>query len=262
MFETKMSTTIALEFLGTGTSQGVPVIGCECAVCGSSNPLDKRLRSSVLVTMNGVNLVVDTGPDFRQQMLRSGTSRVDAVLYTHAHADHILGLDDIRAINFQQKIDMPLYATAKTEQSIRRIFHYAFSEHKYPGVPQVHFERVGAEAFFVLGQRVVPIHAHHGASEVTGFRFGDLTYLTDVKSISSQELDKVKGSHTVIINALRLTEHHSHLNLEQALELLHQLAPQQGYLTHISHLLGSHGMVSSLLPSNIHLAYDGLKIAL
>ena len=260
MFETKMKHSIELEFLGTGTSQGVPVIGCNCVVCTSTNTLDKRLRSSVLVTMNDVKIVVDTGTDFRQQMLRSNTNRIDAVLYTHAHADHVLGLDDIRAINFQQKMDMPLYATEQTEQSIRSIFHYAFSENKYPGVPQVYFERIGGKPFTVLGHAVMPIAAQHGGMEVTGFRFGDLTYLTDVKSISAKELDKVRGSKTVIINALRLKEHHSHFNLQQALEFLNEIAPQQGYLTHISHLLGTHERVSSLLPSNVHLAYDGLKL--
>jgi len=257
-----MAANITLEFLGTGTSQGVPVIGCDCSVCMSEDPKDKRLRSSVLVTMNGVKMVIDTGPDFRQQMLRSRTDDVDAVLFTHEHADHIMGLDDIRAINFKHDTTMPLFATERVETAIRGVFHYAFSEKKYPGVPMVHFERVGEEPFSVKGQTIIPVHAMHGPMPVTGFRFGDLTYLTDIKTISNERLDKIRGSRILILNALRIKDHHSHLNLEEALALIDMLKPQRAYLTHISHLLGSHSAVSAMLPTGVELAYDGLKLAL
>ncbi|MCF8258775.1 MAG: MBL fold metallo-hydrolase [Flavobacteriales bacterium] len=251
-----------IEFLGTGTSQGVPVIGCGCAVCASADVKDIRLRSSALVTMNGVRMVIDTGPDFRQQMLRSSVDHIDAVLYTHEHADHIMGLDDIRAINFKHGMDMPLYATEHVEKAIRGVFHYAFTEKKYPGVPMVHFQQIDDRPFSVNGQVVIPIHALHGSMAVTGFRFGDLTYLTDVKTISNEELEKVRGSRVVVLNALRIKDHHSHLNLQDALALIEELAPERAYLTHISHLLGKHGNVSALLPKGVELAFDGLKIEL
>jgi phosphoribosyl 1,2-cyclic phosphate phosphodiesterase len=252
---------VSLQFLGTGTSQGIPVIGCRCAVCSSDDPRDKRLRSSVLVRVGEVSMVVDTGPDFRQQMLRSGTDRIDAVLYTHEHADHIMGLDDIRAINFQQHIDMPLYASERVEKAIRRTFSYAFSEKNYPGVPMVHFRTISNDPFDVNGVRVIPIRADHAAMPVTGFRFGDLTHLTDVKSIGSEELEKVKGSKVVVLNALRIDEHHSHLNLTQALELMAEIGPERGYFTHISHLLGRHEEVERTLPQHIRLAFDGLVVS-
>lgn len=255
-----MMPSVTLEFLGTGTSQGVPVIGCGCAVCTSADARDKRLRSSVLVTVNSVRMVVDTGPDFRQQMLRSGIDHLDAVLYTHEHADHIMGLDDIRAINFKNGIDMPLYATERVEGVLRNVFHYAFDNKEYPGVPVVHFERIGSGPFEVKGETVIPVHATHASMPVTGFRFGDLTYLTDIKTISKDELEKVRGSRVVVLNALRIAEHHSHLNLEDALALLAELRPERGYLTHISHLLGRHEDVSAMLPEGVEQAYDGLRL--
>lgn len=255
-----MDTRTALEFLGTGTSQGVPVVGCQCAVCRSEDPRDNRLRTSAMVTYNGLRLLIDTGPDLRQQLLRSSAGRIDAVLYTHEHADHVMGLDDIRAINFVYRIDMPLYATPAVEKAIRRVFHYAFSEKPYPGVPQVHFRPMDGHPFEIEGQRIVPIRAMHGGMEVLGFRFGDLTYLTDVKSMAPEEIEKVKGSKVVVLNALRISSHHSHMNLKEALDLMEQCAPERGYLTHISHLLGSHSEVSAMLPSHIALAYDGLRV--
>jgi phosphoribosyl 1,2-cyclic phosphate phosphodiesterase len=255
-----MAERVSLQFLGTGTSQGVPVIGCKCAVCRSDDPCDKRLRSSVLVRVGEVSMVIDTGPDFRQQMLRSGTERIDAVLYTHEHADHIMGLDDIRAINFQQHIDMPLFATEQVEQAIRHTFGYAFSEKRYPGVPMVHFKRIADEPFDVSRVKVIPIHAHHGAMPVTGFRIGGLTYLTDIKTIDSGELEKVRGSKVVVLNALRIEKHHSHLNLNDALELMAEIGPERGYFTHISHLLGCHADVEQGLPPHIRLAFDGLMV--
>jgi phosphoribosyl 1,2-cyclic phosphate phosphodiesterase len=257
-----MSTAVKLEFLGTGTSQGVPVIGCACPACASSDAKDKRLRSSVLVTWNEVSLLVDTGPDLRQQLLRSGHDRIDAVLYTHEHADHIMGLDDIRAINFKHDRSMPLYATERVERAVRGVFGYAFTEHKYPGVPMVHFERIGNGPFEVQGQTIIPIHAMHASMPVTGFRFGDLTYLTDVKTISKDELEKVRGSKVVVANALRIAPHHSHLNLEEALALAAAVGAERTYFTHISHLLGKHAEVSAKLPDGVAIAFDGLTISL
>lgn len=257
-----MSTAVKLEFLGTGTSQGVPVIGCTCSVCASSDAKDKRLRSSVLVTWNELSLLVDTGPDLRQQLLRSGHDRIDAVLYTHEHADHIMGLDDIRAINFINDRNMPLYTSERVERAIRSVFHYAFAEQKYPGVPLVHFERISSGPFEVQGHTIIPIHAMHASMPVTGFRFGDLTYLTDVKIIPEAELEKVIGSKVVVVNALRIAPHHSHLNLEEALELAAAVGADRTYFTHISHLLGTHAEVAAMLPTGVELAYDGLIIAL
>lgn len=255
-----MKNQVRLEFLGTGTSQGVPVLGCHCEVCISANNRDKRLRSSVLFTVNDVNIVVDTGPDFRYQMLRCGKVDVDAVLYTHEHIDHISGLDDIRAINFLQRKDMPLYGSEGVKESLHRIYHYAFSDNPYPGVPMLQFNLIQNKPFRVAGVDVVPIRVEHGAMPVFGFRIGDVTYITDAKHITEKELDKVRGSKIIVLNALRRTEHHSHLNLEQAMALMHELKPERGYFTHISHLLGAHSEVEKELPPHIRLAYDGLVV--
>ncbi|MCF8277909.1 MAG: MBL fold metallo-hydrolase [Flavobacteriales bacterium] len=249
-----------LEFLGTGTSQGVPVLGCNCPVCTSDDPRDARLRSSVIVSINDLKIVIDTGPDFRQQMLRSGNVDADAVLYTHEHMDHISGLDDIRAINFLQHKNMPLFGSVGVEESLHRIYHYAFAENPYPGAPIIKFNLIGDEPFDVLGTKVIPINVKHGGMPVLGFRFGDLTYITDAKFIADSELKKIEGSKVVVLNALRRKDHHSHLNLEQALEIMEKLQPERGYFTHISHLLGKHEEVEKELPSNIRLAYDGLII--
>lgn len=252
--------TVGLEFLGTGTSQGVPVIGCTCKVCTSTDQRDNRLRSSVLVTANNKKLLIDTGPDFRYQMLRSGNVSVDAVIYTHEHMDHVAGLDDIRAINFIQRKDMSLYCTVGVEESLRRIYHYAFSEYRYPGAPVVNIVPITDTPFEVEGVHVTPINVKHGRMPVLGFRFGDLTYITDAKTIEDSELEKIKGSKVVVLNALRKKEHHSHLNLDEALALMEKIQPEIGYFTHISHLLGQQVEIEKELPDHIHLAYDGLKI--
>ncbi len=255
-----MNQTTRLEFLGTGTSQGVPVIGCGCAVCTSDAKEDNRLRSSALVSMNDTTIVIDTGPDFRYQMLRSGNVDIDAVLYTHEHMDHVAGLDDIRAINFLQRKRMPLYGTSGVGSALQRIFHYAFEKNPYPGAPVIRFHQIKDEPFMVEGVKVVPIKVKHAGMPVLGYRFGDLTYITDAKHIDDEELEKVRGSKIVVLNALRVSEHHSHLNLEQALRLMEILKPEQGYFTHVSHLLGKYDEVEKELPSNIHLAYDGLVV--
>lgn len=256
-----MQQQVKLEFLGTGTSQGVPVLGCTCAVCTSADPRDHRLRSSALISINDLKIVIDTGPDFRQQMLRSGNVDCDAVLFTHEHMDHVAGLDDIRAINFLQRKNMPLFGSEGVEEALHRIYHYAFSANPYPGAPIIQFNRIENEPFEVLGVTVVPIGVKHGKMPVYGFRFGDLTYITDAKYIEPEEREKIRGSKLVVVNALRIKEHHSHMNLEQALEFMDDIRPDHGYFTHISHLLGNHSIIEQQLPDNIRLAYDGLIIS-
>ncbi len=255
-----MAQQVQLEFLGTGTSQGVPVLGCKCSVCLSDDPKDNRLRSSVIVSINDIKIVIDTGPDFRYQMIRSGNVDADAVLFTHEHMDHIAGLDDIRAINFLQRKNMPLFGSKGVEESLKRVFHYAFSTNPYPGAPIVQFNLIDEKPFEVHGIPVIPIRVKHGGMPVLGFRFGDLTYITDAKYIDEEERDKIRGSKVIVLNALRKKEHHSHLNLEQALEMMEDLNPERGYFTHISHLLGKHESVEAELPENIQLAFDGLII--
>lgn len=255
-----MEHSVQLEFLGTGTSQGVPVIGCECSVCRSTDPKDHRLRSSVIITVNNKKIVIDTGPDFRQQMLRSGNVDCDAVLFTHEHMDHVAGLDDIRAVNFIQRKNMPLYGSVGVEEALHRIYHYAFSANPYPGAPIIQFNRIPEGPFDVLGTEVIPIKVKHGRMPVLGFRLGDLTYITDAKYIEEEEREKIRGTKVLVVNALRIKEHHSHMNLEQALEFMEDLKPESGYFTHISHLLGNHATIEKDLPANIRLAYDGLII--
>ena len=255
-----MQLSVKLEFLGTGTSQGVPVLGCGCTVCRSDDTRDKRLRTSVLITVNNVRFVIDTGPDFRQQMLRSDNVDCDAVIYTHDHMDHISGLDDIRAINFQQGKNMPLYGAKEVGDSLRRVYFYAFGDRSYPGTPEIQFHEIDNRPFEVQGVKITPIKVQHGAIPVFGYRFGDLTYITDAKQIEESEREKIRGSKVIVVNALRLQEHHSHMNLEQALEFIEDMNPERGYFTHISHLLGTHATVEKELPDNIRLAYDGLII--
>ena len=251
---------ITLTFLGTGTSQGVPVIACQCEVCRSLDPRDKRLRSSVQIETQGKTFIIDTGPDFRQQLLRKGTKDLTAVLFTHEHKDHLAGLDDVRAFNFLLKKPVELYATKRVQEAIKRDFYYIFADNKYPGVPEVNLHTIGAEPFEVEGVKFTPIQVMHHRMPVLGFRVGDITYITDANYISEEEKEKIKGSKVLILNALRKTEHISHYNLEQALELMEELKPEKGYLTHISHLMGRHRLVSQELPDNVWLAYDQMKV--
>jgi len=260
IFGHSMAQSVKLEFLGTGTSQGVPVIGCECPVCTSDDPRDHRLRSSVIVSINDIKIVIDTGPDFRQQMLRSNNVDCDAVLFTHEHMDHVAGLDDIRAINFLQRKNMPLYGSEGVEEALHRIYHYAFAKNPYPGAPIIQFNLIENKPFEVHGIEVIPIAVKHGKMPVYGFRFGDLTYITDAKFIDEVEREKIRGSKVIVVNALRKKDHHSHMNLEQALEFMEDMKPERGYFTHISHLLGNHAIVEQELPDHIRLAHDGLVI--
>lgn len=247
-------------FLGTGTSQGIPVIACNCEVCLSSDSKDKRLRVSVLIEHLGKTIVIDTGPDFRQQMLRENVQQLDAVVFTHEHKDHIAGLDDVRAFNFKQQADMDVYATPQVQESLKREFHYAFDEYKYPGVPELKLHTITNEEFNVKGINFLPINVKHYKLPVKAFRVLNFTYITDANYIDDNELEKIKGSEIVVLNALRKEKHISHFNLQEAIALLEKIKPKKAYLTHISHLMGKHHEVSKELPDFIEIAYDGLII--
>lgn len=248
-------------FLGTGTSQGVPIIGCRCYVCTSSDAKDKRLRSSVLVQTQGKNIVVDSGPDFRQQMLNTGIQRLDALLLTHAHKDHIAGLDDIRGFNFVQKEAIDVYCTRHVEDQLRIEFAYIFAEHRYPGIPELNLHTIHNDVVFeAAGVLVVPIEVLHYKLPVMGFVFDRFAYITDANYISPKELEKLKGCHTLVLNALRQEEHISHFTLQQAIDLVNFIKPERAYFTHISHQMGLHEEVNKTLPPNMFLAYDQLSI--
>ncbi|GGZ27124.1 MBL fold metallo-hydrolase [Echinicola pacifica] len=251
-----------ITFLGTGTSQGVPVIGCQCEVCKSLDFRDKRLRSSIHLQIDDSSIVIDTGPDFRTQMLREGISSLDAVVYTHEHKDHTAGLDDIRPYNFMQNKDMPVYGTAPVLSQLKREYSYIFAEKKYPGVPQVITHQIDNKPFIVAGNTFLPIEVLHYKLPVFGYRIGDFSYITDAKSILDSEMAKLKGTKTLVLNALQQTEHISHLTLKEAIEWISIIKPEKAYLTHISHKLGKHKSVEDMLPENIFLAYDGLQLNL
>lgn len=251
---------IKLTFLGTGTSQGVPIIGCNCDVCQSSDPRDKRLRTSALLHISGNNYVIDAGPDFRQQMLTSATDRLRAILLTHEHADHLFGLDDIRAYNWMQKRPTDIYAEPRVQEAIRRIFDYVFARDKYPGIPQMELHNISTQPFRIEDAEFQPIRCYHHRLPVLGFRTGGLTYLTDINSIHPSEVEKIRGSKVLVVNALRVERHISHFSLEEALRLAAEVKAERTYLTHISHALGKHAEVEPKLPSGVFLAYDGLTL--
>lgn len=247
-----------VRFLGTGTSQGIPMIACSCEVCRSTDPCDQRLRVSMHIETQGKSFIIDTGPDFRQQILRAGIQRVDAVLYTHEHKDHTAGMDDIRGFNYAQKSSIPLYAQAPVIDQLKREFAYAFAEDKYPGVPEIEVHEISNQPFTIAGVSIIPILVKHYFLDVLGFRFGDFTYITDANFIADEELEKVKGTQVLVINALRKTTHISHFTLEEALEVINKIKPKKAYITHISHMMGLHAEVEKELPPHVHLAYDGL----
>lgn len=238
------------------------MIGCDCAVCHSSDPRDNRLRSSILVSSGSTTLVVDTGPDFRYQMLRTNTRRLDAVLFTHPHRDHIAGLDDIRAFNFFSSLPMEIYANALTEEALRRDFYYAFAERKYPGVPEINLTRITDDPFWVGDIPVTPIDVWHMQMPVLGFRFGNFTYITDANRMDEASKDRIRGSEVLVVNALRHRPHISHFTLQEAIALVQELDIPQAYFTHISHELGLHENVSDTLPDGIALAFDGLRLSI
>ncbi|MBD8487620.1 MBL fold metallo-hydrolase [Echinicola sp. CAU 1574] len=251
---------MTITFLGTGTSQGVPVIGCNCGTCTSLDFRDKRLRSSIHIQIKDKSYVIDTGPDFRMQMLREGIKQLDAIIYTHEHKDHTAGLDDIRPFNFMQMKDMPIYGTKPVLDQIRKEFSYVFSPKKYPGVPQIITHEISNEPFEVLGTTFCPIEVLHYKLPVFGYRIHDFTYITDAKYISEVELKKIKGTKVLVLNALQIKEHLSHLTLAEALQIIEIIKPEKAYLTHISHRLGIHADIEKDLPENVFLAHDGLKI--
>ncbi|SIQ74577.1 MBL fold metallo-hydrolase [Maribacter ulvicola] len=258
-----MTNNLRVTFLGTGTSQGIPIIGSTHPVCLSNNPKDKRLRVSVLLSWDGYNYVIDCGPDFRQQMLTQQVNHLDGILYTHEHSDHTAGLDDIRPFFFRQG-NIPIYAHNRVVKSLKKRFDYIFQEkNKYPGAPTVDVNLIADNKPFQIGDKeVIPINVLHNKLQVFGFRIGDFTYLTDVKSITPKEMKKIKGSKVVVVNALRIEPHISHFNLEEALAFIREISPEKAYLTHISHLLGFHDEVEKILPNNVHLAYDNLTITI
>ncbi len=251
---------IEATFLGTGTSQGVPVIACDCDVCSSEDPKDKRLRSSLLLKINGQNFVIDAGPDFRTQILRERVNSLRAILLTHEHVDHVFGLDDIRSFNWVQKHPMDIYAEERVLEAIKTIFHYVFADFKYPGIPKMILHTIENSPFKIEGIEFIPIRCYHHKLPVYGFRVGDLTYITDTSFIPDEELEKVKGTKILIVNALRKEKHISHFNLEEALEVIGKINPEKAFLTHLSHTFGKHEDIQKELPENVFVGYDGLRI--
>jgi len=249
-----------ITILGTGTSQGVPVIACKCDVCMSDDVLDKRLRSAVMIEEGSTRIVVDVGPDFRQQMLINRVDDLDAILLTHEHADHIFGLDDIRSFNWLRKSPMDVYCEPRVQQNLRNIFSYVFAANKYPGTPQMDLIDLGDQEFKIGSLTILPIRVYHHELPVYGFRFGQFAYLTDFNRIENQEIEKLRGVDTLVISALRKAPHISHLNLPGALELIEKIAPRKAYLTHMSHEMGKHKDLLAELPPDIEPAYDGLVL--
>ncbi len=256
-----MDDMMTITFLGTGTSQGIPVIGSDHPVCLSNDPRDKRLRVSVMVTWNDHIYVIDCGPDFRQQMLSHSVSQLDGILFTHEHADHTAGIDDIRPFFFRQG-DIPVFAHSRVVESLKRRFDYIFAdENRYPGAPAVQVNEVYKDTPFTIGGlEVAPIEAFHNRLQVFGYRLGDFVYLTDVKRMEEDQIQKIRGAEILVINALREEPHHSHFNLEEALDFASLVGAKTTYFTHISHLLGFHREVEKKLPKNVFLAYDNLTL--
>ena len=256
-----------LTFLGTGTSQGVPVIGCRCEVCRSEDGRDRRLRTAAMVEMGGKRFIIDAGPDFRYQMLREGVTHIDAILLTHEHKDHTGGIDDVRAFNF---VDFPvihtmhIYGNEPTITSIRRDFHYAFSEDKYRGVPEIELHTIAEDKTFVVSDvEVMPVVGSHSERfRSVGFRFGELAYLTDMNAIADEEIAKLQGVKVLVVNALRWESHNSHFSVAEALEVIRRVAPERAYLTHMSHRIGLHAVAEQHLPEGVYLAYDGLTVTI
>jgi phosphoribosyl 1,2-cyclic phosphate phosphodiesterase len=254
--------TLKITFLGTGTSQGVPVVACKCNVCLSNNPKDKRLRSSILIETDNLTLVIDAGPDFRQQMLRENVLDLSAILLTHEHYDHLAGLDDIRAFNWVMQKPIDVYAERRVTLSVKRIFSYVFSSFKYPGIPEMVLHQIDETPFFINGLEVIPIRGLHHQLPVLGFRIGSFAYLTDMKTVEEKEMDKLMGLDCLVIGALRKESHISHFTLGEALNLVSMVNPATTFLTHVSHQMGKFEDISIVLPNNVFLAYDGLQVVL
>lgn len=253
---------MTITLLGTGTSTGVPMIACHCEVCSSTDPKDNRLRSSVMIEDNGLRVVIDAGTDFRQQMLREKVDRVDAIVITHAHKDHVGGLDEIRAFNVFQKKPIDVYATTEVQEKIKTEFYYAFGDKKYPGIPQMNLITIDEKPFTIGHLQFIPVKVMHLNMPVLGFRIGNFSYITDANYIAPAELDKIRGSRILVLDALRKKKHISHFSLDEAIAIANDIHPEKTYFTHISHQLGLHKEVESSLPEGIHLGYDGLKFSI
>ena len=248
-----------INFLGTGTSQGVPVIACECPTCLSDDTHDKRLRTSLLLEKNGMNLLFDAGPDFRQQMLRENVKKLDAILLTHEHKDHIAGMDDVRAFNYKCQDAIDIFAEERVLCAVKREFAYVFSEYKYPGVPQMRLNTIKEYPFFVKDIEIIPVRVMHFNMPILGFRIGDFAYITDANYVSQESKEKLFGVKYLVVNALRKEKHVSHFTLREAIDFIREISPKKAYITHISHQMGLHKKISQELPQGIYFAYDGLK---
>jgi phosphoribosyl 1,2-cyclic phosphate phosphodiesterase len=251
---------VIITFLGTGTSQGVPVIACDCEVCTSADPHDNRLRSSIMIETADKTVVIDSGPDFRYQMLREKVKKLDAIVFTHEHKDHVAGMDDIRAFNYRQNAPIDVYATERVQTALKREFAYIFANFKYPGIPQINMHTIDLHPFDIGSLHLIPVEVMHYKLPVLGFRINDFTYITDAKTVSESEIQKIKGTKTLVINALQTQSHISHFTLDEAIAFAQQIGAEKTYLTHISHRLGLHKAMSADLPSGIEFAYDGLKL--
>lgn len=250
----------SITFLGTGTSQGIPLIGCHCEVCDSTDPRDKRFRSSALIEYQGIKVVIDAGPDFRQQMLREDVRDLDAILLTHPHKDHTGGLDDVRAFNYITGKNMPIYCEPNVLESLKMEYSYAFREHKYPGVPEFEVHTIGTDPFSINGVEIIPVRAMHYKLPVLGYRFGKLGYLTDANYISDEDIQKFRGVDVFVINTIRREKHISHFSLDEALDVARRVGARQTYLTHLSHQIEKHSELSLFLPDGVTPAYDTLRV--
>lgn len=255
-----MSESLKITFLGTGTSQGVPVVACHCSVCQSNDEKDKRLRASVMLQIQNKYILIDAGPDFRQQMLCINQQRLDAVLLTHEHVDHMFGLDDIRAFNWVQQAPVDIYAEERVLGELKRVYSYVFADFRFGGLPEMELHEICSGPFKAVGADITPIRGLHYKLPVLGYKVGKFAYLTDMKTIADIEKQKLRGLELLILGAVHKKEHLSHLNLAQALQLIEELQPKQAYITHISHLMGLYEAVEAELPPNVHLAYDGLQL--
>lgn len=249
---------VQITFLGTGTSTGVPQIGCTCPVCTSSDPRDNRLRTSAMISVDGKNILIDCGPDFRQQMLRAHLNRIDAVLITHIHYDHTGGIDDLRP--FGESGTLPIYLESSVAEGIRTRLPYCFAQHRYPGVPNISLQEIGTTPFSIAGTEVIPIRVMHYKLPILGYRIGRLVYITDALTIPDEEYDKMKDVDVLVINALRKQPHLSHQTLDEALQVIERVGPREAYLVHMSHHMGVTAEVEKCLPPHVHFAYDGLTV--